>query len=242
VGDRDAVISRLLGMARRRWDAAQIERQRARLARLEVRSGLGDSAWLLHGLVRSLKPRCVVEIGSAAGASTCFIAQALRENDEGRLWAIDPHVRTEWNDRGAEDSHAQLVANLRALDLSSRVEIVRAFSHEAAARWRDPIDLLFIDGDHSFEGVERDWRLFSPFVREFGFVVFHDTLWDRRPDARWAREGMGVPRFVEALREQGFPIVTVDRNFGVSLVQPVRGGIRLSGAAAPSLSAPTRKG
>ena len=36
------------------------------------------------------------------------------------------------------------------------------------------VDLLFIDGDHTYEGVKKDWEMYSPLVREGGFVVFHD--------------------------------------------------------------------
>jgi len=37
-----------------------------------------------------------------------------------------------------------------------------------------PIDLLFIDGDHSYKGVKRDWELYSPLVKKGGLVIFHD--------------------------------------------------------------------
>ena len=229
MGVHYVMIFRLLSGVGSRLASARMQWQRSRLLSLDLSSGLGDSAWLLHGLVRALKPERVVEIGSARGASTCYIAQALRENGAGRLRAIDPHVKTEWNDEHSVDSYDQLVGNLRALRLEAYVEVIREFSHDVAPRWKDPIDLLFIDGDHSFEGVERDWKLFSPFVREFGFIVFHDTLWDRRPDPRWAREDMGVPSFVDQLRREGFPVITLDKNFGMSLVQPIRGGVPLGG-------------
>jgi len=38
-----------------------------------------------------------------------------------------------------------------------------------------PVDLLFIDGDHEFAGVERDFLLYSPFVRSGGLIVFDDA-------------------------------------------------------------------
>jgi predicted O-methyltransferase YrrM len=38
------------------------------------------------------------------------------------------------------------------------------------------LDLLFIDGDHTYEGVKRDWEMYSPLVREGGIVVFHDIV------------------------------------------------------------------
>ena len=37
------------------------------------------------------------------------------------------------------------------------------------------IDFLFIDGDHSYEGVKKDFEMYSPFVRKGGLIVFHDT-------------------------------------------------------------------
>ena len=36
------------------------------------------------------------------------------------------------------------------------------------------IDLLFIDGDHTYEGVKKDWEMYSPLVRKGGIIAFHD--------------------------------------------------------------------
>lgn len=189
---------------------------------------MGDSAWLLYALVRSLKPDVAVEIGSARGKSTCFIGQGLRENRKGLLYAIDPHIATNWNDTGAVDSFDMLRQNLRRVGVQDYVEIVRKMSDEAAKNWKRPIDLLLIDGDHTFDGVKRDWDLFSPFVRNTGVVIFHDTAWELcGRDSEYYRSDMGVPRFVEHLREQGYPVITLYRDFGVSLVQPVKQGLPL---------------
>lgn len=194
---------------------------------LDFKSGLGDSAWLLYGLTRSIKPGVCVEIGSARGKSACFVGTALKQNGGGKLYAIDPHTRTGWNDTDSVDTLPVLQRNLRAAGVADVVEIVQKTSQEAASSWKLPIDLLFIDGDHSYDGVKRDWELFSPFVSQFGIVVFHDTIWDLKPDPRWARADMGVPRFVDELRRQGYQVLTIDRDFGVSLVQPTKGAVPL---------------
>jgi cephalosporin hydroxylase len=38
----------------------------------------------------------------------------------------------------------------------------------------ESVDLLFIDGDHAYAGVEMDYTLYRPFVRAGGAIVFHD--------------------------------------------------------------------
>ena len=193
----------------------------------DFRSGLGDSAWLLYGLARSIKPKVCVEIGSARGKSACAVGHALRRNGGGKLYAIDPHSHTDWNDSDSTDSLAILTTHLHKAGVSDFVEIVQKTSTEAATNWQRPIDLIFIDGDHSYEGVKADWDLFVPHVSEFGVVVFHDIIWDLRPDPKLSRADMGVPRFVDELRAAGYPVVTIDHDFGVSLVQPRVGGVKL---------------
>ncbi len=64
-------------------------------------------------------------------------------------------------------------------------------------------------------------------MSEFGVVVFHDTIWDLRPDPRLSRDDLGVPRFVDELRAAGYPVITIDQNLGVSLVQSRIGGVKL---------------
>ena len=39
-----------------------------------------------------------------------------------------------------------------------------------------PVDFLFIDGDHSYQGVRQDFESYSPFVRPGGLVAFHDVI------------------------------------------------------------------
>ena len=146
-------------------------------------SGLGDSAWVLYGLARSLHPEVCVEIGSARGKSACFVGLALKENGKGKLYAIDPHTKTEWNENSVETFEV-MRKNLGSFGLMHRVEIVRKTSEQAALNWNMPIDLLFIDGDHSYEGVKRDWELFTPHLSQFGVVIFHDTAWEIDPESR----------------------------------------------------------
>src|SRR4051812_2594117 len=95
---------------------------------IDFRSGLGDSIAVITGLVRSLKPKVCVEIGSARGYSACHIGNALRQNGFGKLYAIDPHTPTRWNDQDSVDSFPILSKNLQTSGVTEYVEIVRATS------------------------------------------------------------------------------------------------------------------
>jgi predicted O-methyltransferase YrrM len=198
---------------------------------IDFQSGLGNSSDLLYGLVRALHPSVCVEIGSARGKSACCIGLALKENRHGKLYAVDPHAPTEWNDDNSVDTFKTMRRNLHAAGVANYVEIVRKFSQDFAASWTREIDMLFIDGDHSYEGVKRDWDMLHPKVSRFGVVIFHDTIWDLTPPEEWNRAEMGVPRFVDQLRKDGFPVITLDRDYGTSLVQPHRNGVPLTLAA-----------
>jgi predicted O-methyltransferase YrrM len=42
--------------------------------------------------------------------------------------------------------------------------------------FKQPIDMLFIDGDHTYEGVKRDFELYRPLLKPGGIIAFHDVL------------------------------------------------------------------
>jgi predicted O-methyltransferase YrrM len=197
----------------------------------KISSGLGESGWLLHGLVRSMRPSICVEIGSAHGWSTCLIAMALEQNLKGRLYAVDPHLPNDWSDPNPDKSLDTLRGNLRASGLSHRVEIIRKTTADARTLLPDGIDFAFIDGDHSFEGVKADWDILKPLLAPWAVVVFHDSMWDVNRDVpvykEWRNEKMGVPRFLETLREEGYPLVTINADWGLTLVQAIKGSANL---------------
>jgi hypothetical protein len=72
--------------------------------------------------------------------------------------------------------------------------------------WQAQIDVLLIDGDHSYDATRDDFESWSPFVAPEGTILFHDALLD----APWMSEEFGSARFVAELQRSGSPWRLVD--------------------------------
>jgi len=116
-------------------------------------------------LLMDVEPKVVVEIGSDAGG-TLWAWQQLPSHPRviGVSLLDGPFgsgARVEVVDHGSEFVHGD------SHDTETYRELVRLLGH-------DEIDVLFIDGDHSFKGVKGDFEMFSPLVRPGGVIAFHD--------------------------------------------------------------------
>ena len=120
-----------------------------------------------------------VEIGVYEGSSALLLLDALGPQAE--LHLIDPFGRRPdalppgW---GASEWATRRTVGRRVRELAGRAPRVvwhPALSHEVAGAWEGPADLVFIDGEHSYEGCLRDWREWRGFVPAGGRVVFHDA-------------------------------------------------------------------
>jgi hypothetical protein len=120
--------------------------------------------------------RRVVEIGVYEGSSAVVLARVMGPQQE--LHLIDPfghHAMALPAGWGATEHASRRVVARAAGHDGPRVVWHVAFSQDVAPGWDAPIDLLFIDGDHAQEGVQRDWDDWHGFVAAGGHVLFHDA-------------------------------------------------------------------
>lgn len=131
-----------------------------------------DEAALLFRLARDLESGPVAEIGRFKGGSTVVFASALPAGVE--LWSYDFHVALRPDMPGAELDE-ELRAALVRFGLDSKVHLLVADSRTAEPPPGE-LALLFIDGDHSYEGAKADFDRWSAFVRPGGHVLLHDAV------------------------------------------------------------------
>lgn len=131
-----------------------------------------DEAALLYRLARDAGRATIVEIGRFKGGSTVLFAAAMEEGSA--LWSYDLHVPALPGLRGAE-LDAELADALRRLGRDAGVHLVVGDSRTVDLP-PGPFDILFVDGDHSYEGARADIERWSPHVREGGHLLFHDAV------------------------------------------------------------------
>lgn len=105
----------------------------------------------IYPAIHALGPEQVyLEVGVQYGRSLDFV----RRNSEALVYGVD-----------IDDSNYQPVEG---------ATFIHKPSNQAVMDWKLNIDVLFIDGDHSYEGCADDFNNFSPFVNLGGTVFFHD--------------------------------------------------------------------
>ncbi len=122
----------------------------------------------------------IVEIGSWKGKSTIWLALGSMAVGGEKVYAVDPH--TPLLEEGyAVDTGAEFRKNIEEAGVSGHVIPLVKTSEEAAQGWDKPVKLLWIDGDHRYEYVKRDFLLWEPHVIEGGIVAMHDTIRKKGP-------------------------------------------------------------
>lgn len=149
----------------------------------------------------SLSYPYIVEIGSENGMSASLF----------RTFAPDATLVCVEIDREANFLH-----NLKAVGLYDKEKVIPMFGDSSKMRWDamgvahgfpDAIDLLFIDGDHSFDGALADLRNFAPYVAKGGWLILHDCACatNRMPHAQHHTVSAALQNYmVESGHDQGF--------------------------------------
>ena len=135
------------------------------------------SAWVGHGvfainLVEKMKPEIVVDLGVDYGFSTfCFAYSKI-----GLVFGVDwfqgdEHAGFRDTLQNVLDKYENLKTNFGI----NNIEFIKSDFTELSKKWEYNIDILHIDGLHTYEAVKNDFESWIEYVDENGVVLFHDV-------------------------------------------------------------------
>jgi predicted O-methyltransferase YrrM len=120
---------------------------------------------ILFFLLQQEKINSMLEVGSASGANAKVFCEILKIND---LFIID---------NNQHDRHVLRPENLKNIEFK---EYIGDSQTKEAGDWLSKFnikfDIIYIDADHSYNGVKKDVQNYLPFLSEDGFMIFHDSV------------------------------------------------------------------
>jgi predicted O-methyltransferase YrrM len=134
--------------------------------------GLG---WIYYGIARAMRPRTVVVIGSWRGFVPIVMGRALADNgDGGKIVFIDPSLVDDfWKNPAGVDRHFR---HFGVCNIEHHCLTTAAFAATPAFKALVRVELLFVDGMHTFEQAKADHETFQKKLSPNAVVLFHDSL------------------------------------------------------------------
>jgi predicted O-methyltransferase YrrM len=128
----------------------------------------------------------IIEIGSWVGGSTSFLSAGVH-GSKAKIYAVDTFLGSGSDDgqismQGrmkkelrANSTKEIFLRNIRTLGFENKVEAIESDSIKAATHFpKMEVDMIFIDGDHTYEGCLKDIRTWLPYLKKGGIMAFHD--------------------------------------------------------------------
>ncbi|MFZ7124651.1 MAG: class I SAM-dependent methyltransferase [Desulfobacterales bacterium] len=151
----------------------------------------------LYRKVLNLRPKRVLEIGTARGGTLYLWIQAALSDatiisvdlPDGNFGGAYPEEKVPFYSAFARESQKLHLLRKDSHDIKTVEEVKRLLNGKL-------LDFAFIDGDHTYEGVKKDFAHYAPLVRPGGIIGFHDIL--PRPDM----PSIQVDRFWSELKEK----------------------------------------
>lgn len=152
---------------------------------------------ILSGYASQVEKGIIVEIGAWTGRSGKILALS---SPTSQIISIDyfknPYFAFHLGVLNAGEAYQECQKNMEGIN---NWQLIKEDTKKAGKNWEKEIDLLFIDGDHEYEGVKSDIQLFVPYVKSGHVVLFHDYVTSELPD---------VKRAVDELKDEYFKSFT----------------------------------
>jgi len=164
-----------------------------------------------YDIVATLRPKVTVELGTQGGLSFFTFCQSIKENDiDGVCYAVDTWEGEEHTGKYDETVFQSVQEHVRK-EYAGFAYLMRMRFSEALTHFDNAsIDLLHIDGLHTYTAVKEDFETWYPKVKPGGIILFHD-VYARMMD-------FGAWKFWREIAQQ-YPSFEFRHGFGLGVLQ-----------------------
>jgi len=175
------------------------------------------STWVDHlpfayDLVAAIRPKLIVELGVYNGLSFFTFCQSMVEHDiDGVAYGVDCWEGDEHTDAYDDSIYTEVSEHARE-HYRGNTYLLRMFFNEALQHFNESsLDLLHIDGLHTYEAVKEDFTNWYPKVKPGGIILFHDVMAKIKDFGAW--------RYFEELETQFENVFKFNHGFGLGVIR-----------------------
>jgi len=190
---------------------------------IDQKAGNLGYGWLHYALIRILRPKRILNIGSRYGYIPATCALACKHNKKGVVDFVDAgydqsKIQDKKNNWGGVGFWTQKNAknHFNKFELSDFIKLYVMTSENYSIKYsKYNWGYINIDGDHSYKGTKKNFNTFWPRLKKGGYICFHDIYIKKRDGTIY-----GVQKLWKELQSKNkYKMMELPGEFGLGIIQ-----------------------
>jgi len=156
---------------------------------------------LIYALITKFKITSFLEVGFGRGYSTFCAAKAMTDLGlNGKIMTIDPNFNEEFLNN---------LTNVFPSEWFEKIKFMRGKSEDALEKINEKFDMVYIDGDHTYDAVKKDWELTKDKYNKF--LLFDDYHMESKEKS----PGVQCATLIDEIEDETKELIIMDRRIFV---------------------------